>query len=137
MVFLCRFQVRNKDGCLLITELEDYSLIEGAAIPQPCIRGLNSYKVESAPVCMLAVQAVLKAALPQGIDLGDESPVGLRWYDARVRAAAIRMSIWYAFYPSRGKISQSDSFMLTRVHGFNACNSMVIIRNIKHLLNSI
>lgn len=81
-------------GVQLITEMGEQEVTEGKALPERFFSGRERYNHRPAPTSVHALQAVVHGSLLEGAQLGEESPVALRWYDARVRAAAVLMSIW-------------------------------------------
>lgn len=85
---------KQNSGVPLITHMEDHQLTEGIALPGLCFNGLEEYKHQPTPASVLALQAIISGSLLEDELLTEDSSVELRWYDARARAAAVRMSIW-------------------------------------------
>ena len=73
--------------------VEDAALTEGAALPEPCFEGCDVYSHKAPAASFEALRALITGCLLAELPTVKSSP-SLRWYDARARAAALRVAHW-------------------------------------------
>jgi hypothetical protein len=74
-------------------QVEDPPLTEGAALPEPCFEGAEVYTHKAASTSFQAVRAIVSGTLLRAKP-DAELPMGVHWYDARARVAAMRVALW-------------------------------------------